>query len=595
MEILQDGYRIELDVASQVLGIEAEEERRAPAVNSRLSLFKTDGFVSAAALAQKAKQFDDGLRAAVVLAVQSGAGRLPGKAEFLTALARSLTLTGSPQQPLAVVIAAALIGGSSVDLPPVLEKRARQLLAAFRRRSIRSKPVGFFTWTEALEVIFQQNRMLQTELRGRAGIEGLVRALHGAPELRAAYERFQELAYRLVNPSHYSDLRPLLADLDLETWRAPERGFYFSPPSRTHETDLVKARYQGSTIPSGFSLIEAMIEEIQKGKLVLDPAPDSGWYDYQTWAIEPLIVPRKMPEASRIAFGRRYRQHLIDLCKGILVSIRETHSDAVELPSIFCMGDVVRVIELRIRPRLSLEPLPTHYLRRALTYRFIHEVLGGAFGEETLDSIHRLGLDGPVAKPLADELPMMESLFRGAHAVACRELGMTGGRPPLPGEETARPLLEADRGGGASAFADADARCFEAWAAAMHQDPDVAADARMMIPVFYDAVRRKTKVWLFLGWSSRQVGVHFVKRPQVTCVLDPEGHPLIAEHYRLEWEGSSYVIPYPVTAEVYVDKVLDRQEVRRLCAGCETAREILSKLRGSARRGVGGTIARSRH
>ena len=53
-------------------------------------LFRTSGaFVSASVLAQKAKQFDDGLYAAVDLAAQSGAGKFPGKAEMLGRLARA--------------------------------------------------------------------------------------------------------------------------------------------------------------------------------------------------------------------------------------------------------------------------------------------------------------------------------------------------------------------------------------------------------------------------------------------------------------------------------------------------------------------------
>src|SRR5437764_1328798 len=80
------GYRVRLDLGPQVLSIEVPEDRGFAAGGEsneapiRPTLAGTgDGLVSGSMLAQKAKQFDDGLYAAVELAAQAGAGTFAGK------------------------------------------------------------------------------------------------------------------------------------------------------------------------------------------------------------------------------------------------------------------------------------------------------------------------------------------------------------------------------------------------------------------------------------------------------------------------------------------------------------------------------------
>ena len=82
------GFHVRVDLAPQVIGVDVPEDRgysrsdHAGREEAALSptLAATGGFVSASVLAQKAKQFDDGLYAAVELAAQNGAGKYAGKA-----------------------------------------------------------------------------------------------------------------------------------------------------------------------------------------------------------------------------------------------------------------------------------------------------------------------------------------------------------------------------------------------------------------------------------------------------------------------------------------------------------------------------------
>src|SRR5262249_42538917 len=146
---------------------------------------------------------------------------------------------------------------------------------------------------------------------------------------------------------------------------------------------------------------------------------------------------------------------------------RETHTKQLEIPRPGCAAAPARIIY--VEPALTVEPLATHYFRRAEAYRFVRRVLEDTF-RGALSSARRLTPRTPSKVPLDEELHFMEALFRGACATACRELG------EMP--EVWFPSL--------AGSAQRDAESFAAWAASIADDPDIVIDARMMVPVFYD-------------------------------------------------------------------------------------------------------------
>jgi hypothetical protein len=97
-----------------------------------------------------------------------------------------------------------------------------------------------------------------------------------------------------------------------------------------------------------------------------------------------------------------------------------------------------------------------------------------------------------------------------------------------------------------------------------------------MVPVFFDLQRKKTKVWAFLGWSQRPVNVSFA-RPPVATVLDRRGR-LARAHPRISWGWLHARLAYPVMAELYVDRILNRAEFRQLCDECGSRSEIMRRL-----------------
>ena len=446
-EVVSQGYRVQLDLSTQVLRLSVPEDqgiasplategpaKKEASIAPTLSGLCDEGFVSASVLAQKAKQFDDGLYAAVELAAQQGAGRFQGKAALLRTLATVLTRQGGG--PISAspttILAAAKLGNPGVDLPAAAQQPVQQAIDEFLRNELRSKPIGFYTWNGDLSAIFQQDRMLQTELKDKAGTAVLVKALHADKQARATYEAYLALVSRLTNPLAYPDLRGQLAALDRGELDVPDKGIFFFPPSRAHETDLIKKLYSDKPIPEGFSLVDEMIKRIQAGQLPLDPAANSGWYDYQTWSLEPLVVPEKMPEAKHLNLDPSYCKQLLELFKGILALTRETHIKQLEVPAFGAVRRAPEVV-IAIRPELSAEPLASHYFRRAWSYSYIRGVLEQSFDAAALHKMHRLTAAGPVQPNLAEELRSMEALFYGEHVTVCRQLGMPSQTSPRLG------------------------------------------------------------------------------------------------------------------------------------------------------------------
>jgi hypothetical protein len=221
-------------------------------------------------------------------------------------------------------------------------------------------------------------------------------------------------------------------------------------------------------------------------------------------------------------------------------------------------------VKITVRPELSAEPLATFYARRAASYRFVRGVLERTFGVDALRGLHRRTAEGPVKASLFAELDEMEALLAGASAAVSQDLG-------LPEIVTAAPKAAAGRS------ADADRDAFRRWAGAMSADPDLGRDARMMVPVFFDRGRKKTKVWAFLGWSKRPVNFWFATPPAV--LVTKNGQPPNAGDVEVEFGNTYLFLAYPVTAEVYVDRLLDRDEFRRHCDRYKTRSEILKNLR----------------
>lgn len=550
-----------VDESQQTLKIHADDlvwERTAPSptLAGLQENIPWERFISASMLAFKAKQFDDGLYAAVDLAAQHGAGKYPGKISLFTELTRGLFRGGLHGEMSAVVFAAARLGGISVEQPGVMESAVAGLIERFLADESESRALGFYTWTQELKRIFQQDRMLQTKVRDFPAVDEVARTLRECGSASATYSDYLTLVSSLTNPLVTADLRDRSehpASDDTGPWS-------FLPPSRAYETDLAKQLYGSTPIPEGFSLVEEMVQQIRDGRLLLKPTEESGWYDYQTWALEPLLLPERMPEAAKLEFSREYQEHLVELFKGMIALTRETHVKQLEMPVCgAALGPKPLRKQIYVSPRLSLEPLAEFYGRRAIAYNFVRQILIDTFGTDGLKKMRRMTPHGPVAVPLEHELGQMVALFQGAQGCVDRELAL----PP----SDVLPQVH-DLGAAISTFQD--------WASGLGNDVDLGRDPRMMVPLFYDVERKATKVWVVLGWETRPLRISY-GTPPIVHVRDTNGRAADKE-IDIKFSGQWVFAAYPVSAEVYVSRLLNREEFQRHCDQYGTTEEILSKL-----------------
>jgi hypothetical protein len=535
-----------------------------------------NNFASSAMLIQKGKQFDDGLYAAVELAMQNGLGPVVGKKTWLPKFAAKVD-AAQGGVPLAEIFAAVQFGGGKSAAPPALAPLVQSEITEFLSDDKRSKPIGFYPWSKELESIFRQDRMLQTPLEGDkhlVGIKAVASALAADAEARKKYEQVLQLNERLTNPLDSRDYRGVLASIEAgqEVAFKPMETVAFIPPSRSHETDLIRKLYGGALIPEGFDLMAEVITRLKNGKLSFQPQADSGWYDHQLWSLEPLVRFDASPESKKLRPNEEYLKHLEELFKGTYALMRETHVKQLAAPGAAAERPPVKEREkVFISPDPHVELLPTMYLRRAQSYRFVREVLEETFGKENIDELHRLTATGPVEMNLADELDQMERLFTGAYIVACREIGM-------------KEQLPKDLGEGQSA--DDQAKTFLRWVASLSSDPDLASDCRMMVPVFFD-LQGRTKVWVMLGWEHANCTLGYVKQPGIK-ITSPVGKPVayfpgmpgapVEDAPEIHFYGAHRYLATPIFAEVYVTKLLNRTEFRRHCDTYATKAAILANL-----------------
>jgi hypothetical protein len=556
-------YILTLDKQKQRIGLDILEDRvRREYIEtlhpSIANVGRHQGMLPASALGVKAKQFDDGLYAAVELAADVGIGSFPGRHKLLINVLAKLLKGEMKDEYLeasAILAAATKLGGLSVQIPAKVQNLSNLLQREFLTEPFYSKPLGFYTWTDSLYKIFQRDRLLQSQLSEKTA-KLLVSTLNADESLASAYNKMVRLVTRLTNPLVTPDL--LSSDI-------PSEGRAFLPPSRSFEADLFMRLTGGGYIPNGFNLANEMVKRIRANTLNLSPKTNSGWYDYQVFALETLVAPERAIEAPKLYLTTKYKKELVGLFKSLLALTRETHVKQLAIPEGATAPYDERVRpRLHITPSLSVEPLVTYYLRRARSYRFIRSVLDEAFGNDAWKSLRRVTAAGSINLDLGDELSLMESLFYGAYVQSCIELGI---QPDF------------DNTMGYQKFAHAARALFELWRLNAHDDPDLTQDVRMMVPVFYDKYQQKMKVWAVLGVDTKPVKVWYQHTPTIKMIRTASGKLVAQNRVEVLFKSETWNIPYLVSAEVYVSKLMNRKEFRALCDKHKNSKAILAALK----------------
>lgn len=510
-----------------------------------------------------AKQFDDGLYAALDLACFRGdAGYSPSAVDFVEALFSALP----PDSQARGFLAAALqLADRPVQLDAHQQAAAENWLEEFQADPSRSKPISFYTWNDDLRRVWKFFRFLQHgfEQANVAIPREIADVLASDETLRRDYLELIDFYSKLTNPADGLNLDQLIgADAELMELARQHNVLLpvvsVLPASTSRESELFNRLFSTGTAAQTNLMVE-LIRQIRSGDVDLTPLQDSGWYDHQIHALETLLLPTRGKESQKLLLTAKYKRRLIQAFQAMITKRRETH--ARQLGRIEATAAVP---PRKIRPRLRVEPCATFYLRTARSYAFLESFLQ-VNGDADLGQLHGWREDGQRESDLQTELASMKQLFYGFYLLACEDIGLA---PELGDEE--------------AVDVDAAYSAAEAWLADLaHRD--LAVDTRVSVPVLYDPVVNTTRLWATLGVRMVKLDAKYVRPPQMR--ENPQSPWQVVEADRLD--DVTYVIAVDEFAEFSLPgrQTLTRKQLRELADGHPSKQAFLDALSTTATNG----------
>ena len=518
----------------------------------------------------KAKQFDDGLYAALDLAYYRG---LAETLHSHVDLVRKIAERAGPDSPAAPFLAAALeLAGVTIEVNDKSEQA--QWWQQFERDLAQSKPIGFYTWNDDLRACFRFLRFLQQQVLlapagrgtpdGSAVMVAIAQVLQDDLRLRDDYAAAVAFYSRLSNPPRkgvhlLSEGPGPLQSLAGQRSAGPPAIAVFLPSSTSRENELFEKLFPMG-LPQSANLMRELIQAVRSGDVDLTPREDSGWYDYQAYALETLLLPSRGEEAGKLLRTARYKRRMLEAFAALITKRRETH---IREMAVTAAGGPPPA---EIWPRLRIEPCPTYYMRTARAYAFLQAFLEERLGREQLANLHGLSAVGERPHDLAAELDQMRTLFYGLYLMSCEDLGL---RPSTTAEETGDPAAAIEAA--------------EQWLGDYKTDPDVAVDTRVIVPVYRDPRRQVTSVWAIAG----------VRLVKLTAEFDERFPPSLRPLAGGQWKPAEPGKLAPVTQLIAVDEFvtcqmpsltpLTRDEFRKLCDEQKSKERIVAALEAPPR------------
>jgi hypothetical protein len=298
-----------------------------------------------------------------------------------------------------------------------------------------------------------------------------------------------------------------------------------------------------------------LVRRIRSGEVDLKPKADSGWYEHQVYALETLLLPEKGAEREKLQLTKAYKKRMLEAFQALVTKRRETHVRQLAI------AEPSSAPPPKIKPRLRVEPCPSYFLRTARAYAFLANFLEATLGPKTLASLHGLKQGGERSLDLHAELQQMRDLFYGLYLVSAEDIGLN---PDLAQDENV------DREHCSKLVAD--------WLPKVFDDPDVAIDTRVSIPIYADYNRNVTCLWATLGVRLAKLEVSYARPPHLKPTKGGDDWKL-AELYQLD--AAEYLIPVDEFAEIELNgmRTLTRDELRAVCDREKTEEKIVEALR----------------
>ena len=238
-----------------------------------------------------------------------------------------------PKSPARPFLAAALeLAGKPAKLAAAEKAEKDRLLAEFQQDKAASKPIAFYDWTPELTQVWRFYRFLQHEFTADklAIPRDIAAVLKGNDKLLKQYRAMGAFYGKLTNPSicvpvdALIDTKWNMLQLSKQYGAAHESVAVF-PPSTSRETELFERVFPDG-VPLQANLMAVLIRRIRDGVVKLAPGKNDGWYQYQVYALETLLLPEKGQETAKLLLTAEYKKRLIEAFKALVVKRRETHA-----------------------------------------------------------------------------------------------------------------------------------------------------------------------------------------------------------------------------------------------------------------------------
>jgi len=549
------GHDWQINLSSAVIGLDApmllpDEDQKLmelhPSYADAFRAVRDRGQVipSVSVISGKAKQVDDGLYAALDQAYYSGYGKtLASHVELIKAL---YDRAGRDHVAAPFLAAGLSLAGVEVDVADNGKKQ--QLISEFKKAD--PEPLGFYTWNPTLRRVWDFMRFFQKPFGENDEVpQSLAKLLANDDKLRKDYKKAVQFYYKLTNPSDTANLNDLIDAGDSGSNRSGRPVAVF-PPSSSNEVRLFNRLFPMG-IPDNVDFMQEMVRRIRSGEVELKPGPDSGWYDYQTYALETLLRPEVAQEGDKLVLSKLYKERLIGAFKALLAKHRETHIREAEGAS------TAPAPPPAIAPTLRIEPCPTVYLRYARAYAFLQNFLQTTVGNEALNDLHGLKQDGRRTLSLSSELDYMTNLFYGLYLIAAQDIGMKPSLLPDEPVDQSKSLKLANE-----------------WLAKAFEDPDLAVDTRIIVPVSSGRLGRH---WATLGVRIAKLRAWFELDPQMRMATSSPSETAEWTTPR-DFKAAEYLIPVDEFSEVARSEPLTREDFRAICNRGKTKDAIVRML-----------------
>ncbi|MEI8022184.1 MAG: hypothetical protein WCH39_28500, partial [Schlesneria sp.] len=168
---------------------------------------------------------------------------------------------------------------------------------------------------------------------------------------------------------------------------------------------------------------------------------------------------------------------------------------------------------------------------------------------------------GTRKRPLMEELRDIERLFYGCYALSAEDIGLG-----LNVTEDEQAVLRESRS------------IAEKWLTSYTNDPDIAVDTRVIVPVAEDLTRGAISVWATPGIRFARLKTSYV----------PEAPPRVRNKDSEEWTAlkpeqlseAIYLLPVDefISVQVPSTRILNRKEFQGLCNEAKTREELVQRL-----------------